>query len=223
MLDLDYLSSIIMIIGIDLVLGGDNAIVIALASRNLPENKQNMAIIFGTMLAIISRIVLTIIAVYLLTIPFLNFVGGVLLIWIAIKLLIHDNDEATNIKASTTLWVAIRTIVLADIIMGLDNVIAIAGAAHGNVQLVVIGLLISVPIIIWGSKMVLYFMERWPILIYIGASILAYTAGNMIVHESRLQILFQQYPLFTNILPLIIIFIVIFGAEITNRLRLSSN
>lgn len=219
-MDLEYLSSLIMIIGIDLVLGGDNAIVIALASRNLPENKQNIAIIFGTFLAILSRIVLTILAVYLLTIPFLNFVGGILLIWIAIKLLTHDDGEPTNIKAGTTLLYAIRTIVLADVVMGLDNVIAIAGAASGNIQLVIIGLLISVPIIIWGSKMILYLMERWSFLIYIGASILAYTAGKMIVHEHRLKILFEQYPLFTNILPLFIICFVLLAALITNRFEL---
>lgn len=219
-MDLEYLSSLIMIIGIDLVLGGDNAIVIALASRNLPENKQNIAIIFGTFLAILSRIVLTILAVYLLTIPFLNFVGGILLIWIAIKLLTHDDGEPTNIKAGTTLLYAIRTIVLADVVMGLDNVIAIAGAASGNIQLVIIGLLISVPIIIWGSKMILYLMERWSFLIYIGASILAYTAGKMIVHEHRLKILFEQYPLFTNILPLFIICFVLLVALITNRFEL---
>lgn len=221
MIEFEYLVSILMIIGIDIVLGGDNAIVIALASRNLPESKQNTAIFFGTLLAIICRILLTIIAVSLLKIPLLNLIGGLLLLWISYKLLVNEKNDHSKIKAGYSLWFAIRTIVFADIVMGFDNVIAIAGAANGNFTLVIIGLLISVPIIIWGSKIILYLMERWPVIIYIGASILAYTAGRMIIHENQLQFLFHHFPLFSFFIPLVAIIIVLLSAGMKNRIKIT--
>ncbi len=177
-MDLEFLTSVLMIVGIDVVLGGDNAIVIALASRNLPESKRNKAILIGTLLAIVLRIVLTILAVYLLDIPFLQLIGGVLLTLIAVNLLTDNSNDLSSIQGKTTLFQAVRTIVFADLVMGFDNVIAIAGAAHGRFSLVIIGLLISIPIIIWGSKLILMLMERFPFLIYCGAAILAYTAGK---------------------------------------------
>ncbi|CAG9622841.1 TerC family protein [Sutcliffiella rhizosphaerae] len=181
-MDLELIIAILLIIGIDIVLGGDNAIIIALACRDLPQNQRNKAIIFGTIIAIICRILLTIGAVYLLSIPFLHFVGGVLLYYIAFQL-INDNMDRTIVKGSPSIMVAIKTIVVADIIMGIDNVMAVAGAAHGNYYLVIIGLLFSMPIIIWGSKLILIMMEKYPIIVYIGACILSFTAGKMIIHE----------------------------------------
>ncbi len=131
-MDLEFLTSVLMIVGIDVVLGGDNAIVIALASRNLPESKRNKAILIGTLLAIVLRIILTILAVYLLDIPFLQLIGGILLTFIAVNLLTDNSNDLSSIQGKTTLFQAVRTIVFADLVMGFDNVIAIAGAAHGR-------------------------------------------------------------------------------------------
>ncbi|MBM7659752.1 YjbE family integral membrane protein [Bacillus mesophilus] len=202
-MELELLTAILLIIGIDIVLGGDNAIVIALASRNLPESKRNKAIFLGTGLAIVTRIILTVLAVYLLQIPFLQFVGGLLLLYIAYNLLVDDGHDNRDIQAGVTLGAAVKTIVFADIVMGFDNVIAVAGAAHGNIYLVIIGLLFSVPIIIWGSKLILYLMERFTALVYVGGGILAFTAGNMLVHEERLQPFFNHYSMLKLGLPLI--------------------
>ncbi|MCG1020122.1 TerC family protein [Sutcliffiella horikoshii] len=187
-MELELITSILIIIGIDIVLGGDNAIVIALACRNLPERYRNKAIVIGTLLAILCRIILTVGAVYLLAIPFLQFVGGILLIYIAVQL-IMDQGEEVLVKGSSSLGVAIKTIVVADIVMGIDNVMAVAGAAHGNFYLVIIGLVFSIPIIIWGSKIILVAMEKYPIIIYFGASILCYTAGKMIINEPRVAVM----------------------------------
>ncbi|MFC0298413.1 TerC family protein [Geobacillus jurassicus] len=183
----EYIVSILLIIGIDIVLGGDNAVVIALASRNLPEQKRNIAIIAGTALAIAVRIVLTAAVVWLLTIPFLQLAGGIILFWIALKLIGQKDEKPAVIKAEPSLWKAIQTIVAADVAMGLDNVIAIAGAAQGHIGLVMFGFLCSVPIIILGSKIILYSLERFPVLIYAGGALLAYTAGKMIAAEERLR------------------------------------
>lgn len=211
-LDLELLSQILIIIGIDIVLGGDNAIVIALACRNLPVDKRNKAILLGTGLAIIVRIALTIIAVYLLMIPFLQLVGGLFLIYIAYNLLTEDGDDVNKIRGGTTLFQAVRTIVVADLVMGFDNVLAVAGAAGGKIILVVAGLLISIPIIVWGSKIILKFMERFPIIIYIGAGILALTAGKMITHEERIQPFLETYSFSYYIIPLItIVFVLLAG------------
>ncbi|PDY48755.1 TerC family protein [Bacillus pseudomycoides] len=219
-MELDFLTSILMIVGIDVVLGGDNAIVIALASRNLPESKRNKAIFIGTVLAIVLRILLTILAVYLLDIPFLQLIGGILLTLIAVNLLTDNNNDLSSIQGKTTLFQAIRTIVFADLVMGFDNVLAIAGAAHGNFTLVIIGLLISIPIIIWGSKLILLFMERFPFLIYCGGAVLAYTAGRMITHEARLANFFQHNPTFATSIPFLFIFTVLTIGFIVQHIKL---
>ncbi|MFD1735325.1 TerC family protein [Bacillus salitolerans] len=215
-MDVEFLTALFIIIGIDIVLGGDNAIVIALASRNLPESQRNKAIFLGTGLAIVVRILLTILAVYLLKIPFLQLVGGVLLIFIAYKLLVDDEDDTSKIRAGVTLSAAVKTIVFADIVMGFDNVIAVAGAAHGNIFLVIIGLLVSVPIIIWGSKIILYLMERFTALVYVGAGILAFTAGKMITHETRLIDFFHGNEMMKVALPIVIIILVLIAGYSRN-------
>jgi YjbE family integral membrane protein len=217
-LETEFLISILQIIAIDILLGGDNAIVIALASRNLPERQRNKAILLGTGLAIIVRVVLTIVAVYLLNIPFLYLAGGILLVIIAYKLILEE-DEELEVKAGKNLSDAVRTIVFADIAMGLDNVLAVAGAAHGNIILVVIGLLVSVPIIIWGSKIILHFMERFPALIYIGAGVLAFTAAGMIVEEQMIHSFFEQYEMLKYGVYIFLIAGVIFAGILTNAFK----
>ena len=174
------------IILIDLVLAGDNAIVIALAARNLPAHLQKKAIMWGAFGAIAVRSVMTLGVVWLLQIPGLMLVGGLGLIWIAYKLLSEDGNKEHDGPAATTFWGAMKTIVVADALMGVDNVLGVAGAAKGNFDLVVIGLLISVPIVVYGSTMVLKLVERFPVIIKIGAAVLAFTAANMIVGEQWL-------------------------------------
>jgi YjbE family integral membrane protein len=176
------------IILIDILLGGDNAIVIAMACRNLPVKLRRRGILLGTLGAIAIRVLLIAFAVTLLQVPYLKIVGGVLLFWIGIKLLIDDEDGHTEIHASDRLFAAVKTIIVADLVMSLDNVIAVAGAAEHaggehKMLLVVFGILVSIPIIIWGSTIVLKLMERFPFIVTLGASLLGYIAGGMAVSD----------------------------------------
>ncbi|MGF9907681.1 TerC family protein [Brevibacillus porteri] len=189
----EFWTALLSIVIIDLVLAGDNALVIGMAARNLPAHQQKQAIIWGTVGAIVIRALATLAVVWLLKIPGLLLVGGLILIWIALKLLIQDNGHE-NMKASGTLGAAIWTIIVADTVMGLDNVIAVAGAAHGDFLLVVIGLIISVPIMVWGSTLILKLIEKYPIVIYIGSGVLAYTAASMVTSEKFLTPFFAAYP-----------------------------
>lgn len=207
---MQFLTALGIIIMIDIILGGDNAVVIALASRNLPEKQRNKAIFWGTALAIAIRVALTAVAVWLLSIPLIMLIGGLVLVWIAVKLLIDQGaEDHTNIKSSYTLGAAIKTIVIADIAMGVDNVLAIAGASHGNIVLVVLGLLISVPIIIWGSKLILKLLDRFPIILYIGSGVLAFTAAKMITHEPILDGLMTSEPYLSWLFPTVVIALVV--------------
>jgi len=180
-------SALLAIILIDLVLAGDNAIVIALAARNLPPDLQRKAIIWGTVGAIAVRSLMTLIVVWLLKIPGLMLVGGLGLLWIAYKLLVSDEGEGHDGPVASTFWGAMKTIVIADALMGIDNVLGVAGAAHGSMDLVVLGLLISVPIVVFGSTVVLKLVERFPIIIQLGAAVLAFTAAEMITGEALLK------------------------------------
>lgn len=181
-------SALLAIILIDLVLAGDNAIVIALAARNLPKHLQKKAIIWGTVGAIAVRTVMTLVVVWLLKIPGLMLVGGLGLLWIAYKLIADQGgDEGEHGPAASTFWGAMKTIVIADALMGIDNVLGVAGAARGAMDLVVIGLLISVPIVVFGSTMVLKLVDRFPVIIYLGAGVLAFTAATMINNEPMLS------------------------------------
>lgn len=190
---LPFLAKLINIVFLDLILAGDNAIVIGLAARNLPPSTQKRAIFYGTGGAVLLRILATIVVVWLLKIPWLLLVGGILLIGIAYKLL-ADDDDHTDIKAGRTLWGAIRTIIVADAAMGLDNVIAVAGAAQQNIVLVILGLLVSVPIVVWGSTLFIKLIERFTWIIYLGSAVLGYTASNMITEEKRLHPFFEDHP-----------------------------
>jgi YjbE family integral membrane protein len=184
-------SALLAIVLIDLVLAGDNAIVIALAARSLPQHLQKKAILWGTVGAIAVRSVMTVGVVWLLKIPGLMLVGGLGLLWIAYKLLADQGSEdGHDGPAVTTFWGAMKTILVADALMGVDNVLGVAGAAHGAFDLVIIGLLVSVPIVVLGSTVVLKLVERFPAIIQIGAAVLAFTAAKMIVGEPVLASVF---------------------------------
>lgn len=177
------------IIMIDILLGGDNAVVIALACRKLPPAQRKMGIFWGTFGAIALRVVLIFFALTLLQIPYLKIVGALLLLWIGVKLLApEDDDEHANIQASDKLWAAVKTVIVADFVMSLDNVIAIAGAAetaadHHQMPLVIFGLLVSIPIIVWGSQMVIKLMDRFPVIITLGGMLLGWIAGTMMIGD----------------------------------------
>ncbi|MBI5439397.1 MAG: TerC family protein [Nitrosomonadales bacterium] len=173
------------IIVIDLLLSGDNAVVIALACRNLPEAQRKKGIMFGVGGAIGLRILLTFFAVTLLSLPYLKLVGALLLLWIGIKLILPEEEHsADNIKADTRLIGAVKTIIIADFVMSLDNVLGVAAAAHGNAWLLVFGLLVSIPLIAWSSQLVLKLIDRFPIIIYAGGALLGYVAGEMLASEA---------------------------------------
>jgi YjbE family integral membrane protein len=188
-------SALLAIILIDLVLAGDNAIVIALAARNLPPKLQRKAVIWGTVGAIAVRSAMTVGVVWLLKIPGLMLVGGLGLVWIAYRLLADQDESDAHGPVASTFWGAMKTIVVADALMGVDNVLGVAGAAHGAFDLVVIGLLVSVPIVVFGSTMVLKLVERFPIIIQAGAAVLAFTAAKMIVSEPLLSGVFDHVGL----------------------------
>jgi len=173
------------IIGVNVVLSGDNAVVIALAARSLPARQQKLAILWGAGAAVVLRILLTIFAVALLALPWLKIVGSLLLFWIGIKLLVPEEDEA-DINASDHLLTAIKTILIADLVMSIDNVIAVAAAAQGSLTLLILGLAISIPLVIFGSTLLLHLMERWPVIITIGGGLLGFVAGEMLVTDPAL-------------------------------------
>ena len=217
----EFFSALLAIVVIDLVLAGDNAIVIAMAARNLPAHLQKKAIVWGAVGAIAVRSAMTLAVVYLLKIPGLMLVGGLLLVWIAYKLLNPAKEDDSHDHASSSFWGAMKTIVIADAVMGLDNVLAVAGASHGSYVLVVLGLLISIPVVIWGSTQILKLVERYPSITYIGAGVLAWTAAKMITSEpivKELSVL--QNPIVEYGFQVLIILGVLFGGFIRNRLAL---
>jgi len=207
-----FWADVFKIIVIDLLLSGDNAVVIALACRNLPEAQRRKGILFGVGGAIGLRIVLTFFAVTLLSLPYLKLVGALLLLWIGIKLILPEEEHsADNIKADTRLFGAIKTIIIADFVMSLDNVLGVAAAAKGNVSLLVFGLLVSIPMIAWSSQLVLKLIDRFPFIIYAGGALLGYVAGEMLVSEALFAALVeaQHYlhwlvPVFCAVLVLVI-------------------
>nr|AYQ71775.1 TerC family protein [Cohnella candidum] len=215
---LQFWSSLLTIVFIDLLLAGDNAIVIGLAARNLPKETQKKAILWGTAGAVGIRILATVLVVWLLEIPFLLALGGVVLVWIAYKLLVQE-DQHDNIKPAATLMASIRTIIIADAAMGLDNVIAVAGAAHGSFELVVLGLLISIPIVVWGSTLFIKIIDRYKWIIYAGSGVLAYTAAKMITHEKRFADFFGDNPALAWTFQAAIVALVIVAGIWTNAVK----
>jgi len=183
-----WVIAVLQIIAIDIVLGGDNAIIIALACRNLPKHQRRDGILWGTAGAIILRVILVFFATSLMEIPGLRLIGGILLIWIGVKLLteVETHDLDGKINQSSNLLTAIRTIIIADFVMSLDNALAITAAAKGDIGLVVFGLLLSVPIIIWGSALILRLMERFPVIITAGAGLLGWLGGGLMISDKLL-------------------------------------
>jgi YjbE family integral membrane protein len=177
---------LLKIIGVNIILSGDNAVVIALAARSLPQKQQTAAVLWGSGAAVVMRIILTIFAVALLTLPWLKLVGSLLLFLIGIKLLIPEEDT-DDVDASDNLIAAIKTILIADLVMSIDNVIAVAAAAGGSLTLLILGLAISIPLVIFGSTLLLHLMERWPVIITIGGGLLGFVAGEMLVTDPALK------------------------------------
>ncbi len=177
---------LLKIIGVNIVLSGDNAVVIALAARSLPAKQQKQAVLWGSAAAIVMRVVLTLFAIALLQLPWLKLVGSLLLFWIGIKLLIPEEDDE-DIQASDQLLAAIKTILIADLVMSLDNVIAVAAAAGGSLTLLILGLAISIPLVIFGATLLLKLMERFPVIITIGAGLIGWVAGEMLVADHALE------------------------------------
>jgi YjbE family integral membrane protein len=186
--DIEFFGGLLEITGVNIVLSGDNALVIALASRSLPPHQQRTAIVLGSAGAILLRIALTVLAVELLQLPWLRLAGGALLLWVGIRMLLDDPDPDASVTGSTSgLWIAIRTILIADLVMSLDNVLGVAAAAHGNITLLILGLAISIPLIVFGSALLLKIMVRFPIVITLGAGLIGYVAGEMLVDEPVIE------------------------------------
>ncbi|MED4586502.1 TerC family protein [Brevibacillus choshinensis] len=208
MFDSAFISSLLVIITINIVLSGDNAVVIAIACRKLAPAQRKKAILWGTFLAVIVRVIATVLAVYLLKIPFLYLVGGVVLLWISYNLL-REEDEDNQIKSSEDMVQAVKTIVVADVMMGLDNVLAIAGAANGNIVLIVLGLIISVPLMVFGSQLILKAMERFSWLVYLGSAVLAWAAANMITNEEVIADWLSQWTGLEAVIKIVIVALVL--------------
>jgi YjbE family integral membrane protein len=214
----EFWSALAAIVVIDLVLAGDNAIVIALAARNLPKVHQRKAILWGTVGAVVVRTTLTVAVLWLLQVPGLMLAGGALLVWIAYRLLTGDDGGRDHdVAPAASFWAAMRTIVIADAVMGLDNVLAVAGAAHGSILLVVLGLLISIPIVVWGSTLVLHWLERFPSLLYVGGAVLAWTAVKMITGEPFLEQFFEERRGLVNALYVLVVGGTLGSAWLRNR------
>lgn len=213
------------IIVIDLLLSGDNAVVIALACRNLPEAQRKKGILYGVAGAIGLRVVLTFFAVSLLSLPYLKLVGALLLLWIGIKLILPEEEGhgEGNIKADTHLWGAVKTIIIADFVMSLDNVLGVAGAAHGNAVLLIFGLLVSIPLIAWSSQLVLKLIDRFPFIINVGGALLGYVAGEMLVSEALFEPLLEAMHALHWLVPAVCaILVVAVGKWLTLRMAASA-
>jgi len=186
-MEVNFWLALMEVMMVNIVLSGDNAVVIALAARKLPAKQKRLAIIFGSAGAIVLRVALTIGAVELLRIPFLQFAGALLLVWIGVKLLIEDDSSEDDHHAHDDLMGAVKTILIADVVMSLDNTLAIAGVAKGSWPVLIAGLVFSVPLIVFGSTLIMKMIERFPLIVYIGAGLIAYTAGEMIDSDAAVQ------------------------------------
>ena len=207
------LISIIQIIAIDIILGGDNAIVIALACKNLPEKKRKLGIFYGALGAIVLRVIMVFFATTLLLIPGLKIVGGLLLIWIGVKLILdNQKNHDINVKQESHLFAAIKIIIIADFVMSLDNTVAIAAVANGDFSLVIFGLLLSVPIIIWGSSLILNIIDRYPVIIYLGSALIGWIGGDMIQSDVLITSNFNTPSHFDVLVPILFMaFVIIYS------------
>jgi YjbE family integral membrane protein len=211
-------TALLKIIGVNIVLSGDNAVVIALAARSLPPRQQKQAIFWGAGAAIILRIVLTLFALALLALPWLKLIGSALLLWIGVKLLVPE-DEGGGIDAGDNLLAAIRTILIADLVMSLDNVIAVAAAAGGQWGLTIVGLVISIPLVIFGATLLVKVMERWPIVIVVGAALIGFVAGEMAWEDIAIAPWTHPYPASMKYAAAIVctVFVVVVGQWLGRR------
>ncbi len=182
-----FLIALLQIIWVNIILSGDNAVVIALACRSLPPRQQKIGVLLGAGLAVVLRIIFTIFIVWLLTIPYLKLIGGLLLFWIGYKLMQPEGEGEGEVDAAGGLWQAVRIVLVADAVMSLDNVIAVAAAAKGDISLLVIGLGISVPLVVYGATLMLKLLQRFPIIVVLGAALIGYIAGDVIVTDPALQ------------------------------------
>lgn len=193
------------ILMINLVLSGDNALVIAMASKDLPEKSRKRAVWVGTIAAVVLRCLLTFAAVILLKVPYLQAGGALLLLWISLQLMMPKDEDEMTVSGALSLWAAVNTILVADFVMSLDNVLAIAGLANGDFALIAIGIVLSIPIVVWGSGLISVLLNRFPVLLYIGAGVLSYTAGEMILQDARTgQLLAYWMPQVFSILPVLV-------------------
>ena len=185
--DADYALAILRIIGINIILSGDNAIVIALACRSLPPRQRVIGIILGAGAAVLLRILFTVLVQQLLDVPWLKLVGGLILLWIAVKLLLSEEAGEGSVRSGANVWDAVKIVAIADIVMSLDNVLAIAAAAGGNMNLVILGLVISIPLVVFGATLLTWLLDRLPILVWAGSALLGWVAGELIATEPILQ------------------------------------
>ena len=190
----DFWIGLMKIIWINIILSGDNAVVIALAARSLPPHQQKKAILFGSGAAVVLRIILTVVAVQLLALSYLQIVGGLLLLWIGVQLLSENDEEEEGEVKQASLMAAVRTILIADIVMSLDNVIAVAAAAKGSTTLLIIGLAISIPLVIFGSTLMIKLMERFPIIVTLGAALIGWVGGETIISDVSLKSALEANP-----------------------------
>jgi YjbE family integral membrane protein len=219
-LDYEVIVTVLKIIMIDIILSGDNAIVIAMATRSLPKQYQNKAIFWGTGFAVFARIALATLIVLIIKIPFIHAAAGLLLAYIAWGVL-DQSDEQANIKSHNSVGKAIATIAVADLTMSLDNVVAVAGAASGHIGLLILGIAISIPLMIFGSKWLVGMMGKYPIIIYAGAAILAWTAGEMIVGDEKLTHLLNISEQVGYIIALVLTIGIVLGGYVRNRKKQS--
>ena len=190
----DFWIGLVKIVWINIILSGDNAVVIALAARSLPPHQQKKAVFWGSGAAVVLRIVLTVVAAKLLELSFLQIIGGCLLLWIGCQLLGSDEDDAGEAKTYGSLMAAVRTILLADLVMSLDNVIAVAAAAHGSILLLVLGLAVSIPLVIFGSTLMIKLMERFPVIVLLGAALIGWVGGETIANDTALHGYAMAHP-----------------------------
>lgn len=215
-MDFDFVRQVLEIILIDLVLSGDNAVVIGMAARRLPAEQQRRAILFGGLAAVVLRIIFTIAAALLLGIPLLRFTGGLLLIWIAVRLLRSGGGEE-HVREGNNLLDAIRVIVIADVVMSLDNMLAVGAASHGNLGLLIFGLVLSIPILLFGSSVVAGLINRYPWLLWVGAAVLARVAGQMIVEDPIIHPFFEWLPYAGLVFPIIVVVLTLGYVWLTHR------
>lgn len=225
---MEYLQStsfwldLLKIVWINIVLSGDNAVVIALAARALPAHQQRQAILFGSGAAVVLRVVLTVVAAKLLALPYLQIIGGLLLLWIGVQLLGGEEEGDDKTEGAGGLMAAIRTILLADLVMSLDNVIAVAAAAQGNMVLLVLGLAISIPLVVFGSTLMIWVMERFPVVILLGAALIGWVAGETIVNDKALaELVANRAWLLQAAAAAGAVFVVLVGKLLARRSRMT--